>query len=408
MNPSVLHLNAARTWRGGEQQTLYLAQGLARSGIKQAIVGRPGSALEERAKQAGVEFIPMRIGSELDLLSAGRIRDLARSRGFRILHAHTAHMHSIGLLARMRAGDLRLVVSRRVDFHVRGLSILKYKNGWVDRFIAISNNVRNILIQDGVPPEKISLAFSGIDLSRYKKLTGGPAIRREFQLGKTLVIGNVGALVDHKDQRTLIRAYGLLPLPGTRIKYGNKTVRMPETALMLVGDGDRAEEYSSLAASLPDVSVMIGPETGLASAVTAVGEKHQESPRVAKGKSASGKRIIFTGFRADVLSFFAAFDMLGMSSKEEGLGTSVLEAMACGLPVAATDGGGLPEMIDSNYGGFVTPAQDAEALAGSLQTLVLDAAMRRRFSAYNKKRVKDFSVEETVKGTLKVYREVLA
>ncbi|MBL8020210.1 MAG: glycosyltransferase [Leptospirales bacterium] len=406
MNPSVLHLNAARSWRGGEQQTLYLAQGLVRFGVKQAIVGRPGSALEERAKQAGIEFIPMRIGSELDLISAGRVRDLARSRGFRILHAHTAHMHSIGLLARMRARDLRLVVSRRVDFHVRGLSILKYKNGWVDQFIAISNNVRNILIQDGVPAEKISLAFSGIDLSRYKKLTGGPAIRREFQLGKRLLIGNVGALVDHKDQRTLIRAYGLLPAPGTRIKYGSKTVRMPETVLMLVGDGDRAEEYSKLAASLPDVSVTIRPETGLA--IPSVEGVNPESPGGAKKKSESGKRIIFTGFRADVLSFFAAFDILGMSSKEEGLGTSVLEAMACGLPVAATDGGGLPEMIDSNRGGFVTPAQDAQALARSLETLAIDAAMRRRFSAYNKKRVKDFSVEETVKGTLKVYREVLS
>ncbi|MCE9598171.1 MAG: glycosyltransferase family 4 protein [Spirochaetia bacterium] len=378
MKPSVLHLNAARTWRGGEQQTLYLAQGLARLGIHQAIVGRPGSALEDRATRAGIEFIAIAVGSELDVISAKQIARLAQERGFKILHAHTAHMHSIGLLARMMNPNVSLVVTRRVDFHVRGLSILKYKNRWVDRFIAISNNVRNILIEDGVPESKISLAFSGIDLSRYRKPDGGSAIRREFNLGRKLVIGNVGALVDHKDQRTLIRAYGLLPDTGKSIKLGKKSFRMPETVLMLVGDGDREAEYKTLAASIPGIA----------------------DPK-------SGKRIIFTGFRSDVMSFFATFDILGMSSKEEGLGTSVLEAMASGLPVAATDGGGLPEMIDSKRGGFVTPVGNFEALAESLKMLVLDGAMRRRFAAYNKKRVKDFSVERTVKDTLKVYREIL-
>ena len=371
---SVLHLNAARTWRGGEQQTLYLAEGLAKAGIRQAIIGRPGSELSSRASDKGIEFIPLAMGSEADFLSAFRIATIAREGSYRILHAHTAHAHSLAILARLFFRDLRVVVTRRVDFHIRGLSGLKYRTSLVDRFCAISANVRDIMLHDGVPEDRIRLAYSGIDLKRFKKLPSSADLRKEFRIGRELVVGCVGALVDHKDQRTLIRAFGSLPEAGEKIGRGI----MPRAVLVLVGDGNLKEEYEQIARDLFGV-----------------------------GLKARGHRIIFAGFRADIPALLSLFDIFAMSSKEEGLGTSVLDAMAAGLPLAVTDGGGLREMADPGKGALVSPARDPERLAENLTALLTQKALRDRFSAHNRRRVKDFSVEEMVKANLAVYRELV-
>jgi glycosyltransferase involved in cell wall biosynthesis len=377
-NFSVLHLNAARTWRGGEQQTLYLAQGLAGAGIRQAVFGREGSDLMERCVRAGIEFAASRIGSELDISSARRIAGLARQRGYSILHAHTAHAHTLGLLAKLFAPELKLVVTRRVDFPIRGFSRLKYKTRLVDRFAAISQNVKKIMLQDGIPEEKISLIYSGTDTSRFKKLPDARPLLREFQAGKNEIItGTLGALVDHKDQRTLIRAFAALPPAGTKIQRQT----MPAATLILAGDGDRREEYEEIARR----------------------ELHTEP-----GERAGGRRIIFAGFRTDVPSLLALFDIYAMSSKEEGLGTSVLDAMAAGLPVVTTDGGGLGEMIDQGRGGLVSSPEDPRALSENLLKMILDSKLRQRAGAYNKRRVNDFSVKRMVEGYLELYSEIAA
>ncbi len=375
---SVLHLNAARTWRGGEQQTLYLAQGLARAGVPQAVFGREGSDLMERCAKAGIDFIASKIGSELDVFSGRRIARLARERGYTILHAHTAHTHTLGLLAKLFAPELKLVVTRRVDFPIRGFSALKYKTRLVDRFAAISKNVREIMRKDGINEKRISLIYSGTDTSRFKKLPDPRSLRREFEAEKSeLIIGCVGALVDHKDQRTLIRAFASLPGAGTKI---DRKI-MPPVTLILAGDGDRRHEYEDLARS----------------------ELHTEP-----GERSGGRRIVFAGFRTEIPALLALFDIYAMSSKEEGLGTSVLDAMAAGLPVVTTDGGGLGEMIDQGRGGLVCEAEQPRALSKNLLKMILDSKLRRSAGAYNKRRVNDFSVARMVESYLDLYAELSA
>lgn len=330
----------------------------------------------ERCSRAGINFIASRIGSELDVFAGRRIALAAREQGFGILHAHTAHAHTLGLLAKLFAPELKLVVTRRVDFPIRGLSGLKYRTPRVDRFAAISRNVLEIMIADGIPAERISLIYSGTDTSRFRKLPNPRAVAREFAVKKgELVIGSVGALVDHKDQRTLIDALSRLPEAGAR--SGRKT--MPPVTLLLAGDGDRREEYEELARRLLGVP---------------------------PGERSGGRRVIFTGFRSDVPALLALFDIYAMSSKEEGLGTSVLDAMACGLVVVTTDGGGLAEMVDQGRGGLVSPAEDPAALSMSLLRVILDPALRKRAGAYNRRRVNDFSVQRMVESYMRLYGDL--
>ncbi len=369
----VLHINTARTWRGGEQQVLYLAQWLKSVKIDQLLVCRTGSEIERRADEAGIPVMPMAIYGELDIFAAYRMaRWLTRNvQKPVIIHAHTAAAHSLGIWLKKFHPGARLVVSRRVDFPHRGnfFSRLKYKSREVDRYLAISQNVKRILILDGIPDERISIAYSGIDLNRFTRTPDITDLKNEFQIqDDEIILGNVAACVDHKDQKTLIEAIHILEEKFEREWAGSIRYR-----LFIVGEGKLRHKLEAQAS----------------------------------GYQLLNKRIIFTGFRNDVIKFLNLFNIFVMSSKEEGLGTSVLDAMAVGLPVVSTAGGGIPEMVDDGKGGYLSPVGDAFALAGSLRKMILSYENIKKFGDYNRTRVQNFSNENTGVASLHVYQELL-
>ena len=358
----ILHLNTAKTWRGGEQQVLYLAEQIQKNQGRQIVAGQPGSELQKRCLEKNIPFFPVRMFGEIDIFAAKKIAAAAQANNLGILHAHTAKAHSLALLAKKYNPDLKLIVSRRVDFPAgRGyFSRKKYLSPLVDMYLAISENVRRILESDGIPRHKIEIAYSGIDLTRFKSLPDPEYLRKEFAIRPgEIILGNVAALVDHKDQKTLIRAFHILKGQGRSKKL---------TRLFILGEGELRKKLAKLA--------WAGP---------------------------ARNSIVFTGFRRDVNAFLNLFDIFVMSSKEEGLGTAVLDAMACGLPVAATEGGGIPEMIDDEKGGYLVQVGAAEALAGALAKLVESEALRNKYGNYNKKRVHDFSCESTYEATVRAY-----
>ncbi|MBU43055.1 MAG: glycosyl transferase [Spirochaetaceae bacterium] len=369
ISTGVLHITTARSWRGGEQQVLYLALALSEQGIRQCIVAPPGSELSARARQAGLEVAEIPILGELDFLAVRRIRKLALERGYHLLHAHTAKAHSLGLLARKKSDKLKLIVSRRVDFPARQnfLSRKKYQSPYVDRYIAISRNVKRILVADGIDEDRISVAYSGIDSARFQKLPDCQYLRQEFRCEGHLILGNIAALVDHKDHRTLLEAVGVLQELTDRSDGPEKHWK-----LLIVGEGELEGYLKALCEEL-----------------------HLED------------RVIFTGFRKDIPALLNLFDVFVMSSKEEGLGTAVLDAMAAGLPVVSTAGGGIPEMIDHKKGGLLSPVRGPRNLAESLYYIMSRSGIRKRYGSYNRKRVKDFDFRNTALQNLDVYRLVL-
>ncbi|MBI3395419.1 MAG: glycosyltransferase [Spirochaetia bacterium] len=221
--------------------------------------------------------------------------------------------------------------------------------------------MRKILVQDGIDASHIEIAYSGIDPERLRSLPDRSVIRGEFGVpGDEILFGNVAALVDHKDQATLLRAVGCM-----------KDQALSGFRVFIVGEGELRLSLEALSAQL--------------------GISHL---------------VRFTGFRRDVPAFLSAFDVFVMSSKEEGLGTAVLDAMAAGLPVVCTDGGGLPEMIENEKGGLLSPARNPEALAASMALLLRDAERRARFGAYNKTAVQRFSYQSTFRMTLAAYAKL--
>ncbi|MCB1315697.1 MAG: glycosyltransferase [Leptospiraceae bacterium] len=372
-NIRVMHINTARSWRGGERQVFQLAEELAGRGITQLVAGKRNSELGKRCQAAGIPFAGFGMHGEWDLLSARRMLQTARRWNINILHAHTARAHSLALYVAARRPEARLLVSRRVDFPARPnwLSRRKYMSPLVTRYIAISENVRRILIADGISESKIDIAYSGIDLAPFERFPVNSqqddvarALRKQYGLeSEVLIGGNVAALVPHKDQHTLLRALGHL-----------RNDMSGRVCILILGEGRLRAELLELARSLDLLD---------------------------------SRMVIFAGFHANIYDYYRLFDFFIMSSKEEGLGTSVLDAMAAGLPVVATAGGGIPEMIDTEKGGLLVPVGDDYALGTAIRRIATDSRFRKSAAEYNRKRVRDFSKAATAEATLRIYNEVL-
>jgi glycosyltransferase involved in cell wall biosynthesis len=118
-------------------------------------------------------------------------------------------------------------------------------------------------------------------------------------------------------------------------------------------------------------------------------------------------RVHLLGHREDVPRLLRALDVFCLPSRLEGLGTSVLDAMAAGTPVVVSDGGGLTEMVEDSQSGLVAPAGQPDALADKLRQLLLDPVLAGRLAAGGRARVTRFSAERMVDRTRSVYEAVL-
>jgi len=354
----ILHINTSREWRGGEQQLFYLSQGLAAEKIEQAVIGNPGTPLEERCQNEGIPFFPVEMRGEWDFRAVRQIRQLAIQNKVSLIHTHTGHAHTLALLAKRKHLKIPLVVSRRVDFKpARSLfSKWKYNHDAIDYFLPVSQKIRSIMMEAGISPEKLITVYSGIDTKRFAKLPQSNSLREEFSIPKkTLIIGNIAALVDHKDQDTLIRSLSKI---NTEVSY----------KLMIVGEGKLEKKLRNLTKELN-----------------------------------LDDKIIFTGYRKDIPELLSLFDIFTLTSKEEGLGTSVLDAMAAGLPIVATRGGGIAEMLNDNSGALLADVGDSSLLANHFENLLASEEKRISFGAYNKHSVNRFSYHNTTQKTKLVY-----
>ena len=159
----ILHVNSARTWRGGEQQTLWLCQGLQERGHEILLACPAGSELRQRAHAAGIRVCPVAMRGEWDLWAVRNLVKIIRRNAIEIVHFHTAHAHTLGLLAAQVSKVPIRVLTRRVDFHIHTHLLNRWKYGpGLTALIAISEGIRGVLIEDGLAPERVTTIRSGI------------------------------------------------------------------------------------------------------------------------------------------------------------------------------------------------------------------------------------------------------
>lgn len=361
-----LHVDTARTWRGGQNQVLLTVNGLRAIGERAALVAHPDGELRRRAAE-GLELIPIAPRTEMDLTAAWRFARVLKRLKPDVIHAHDPHGVAMASLAlSLTAGSTKerplppLVASRRVDFHLKGNSFSRWKYRQVDCFIAASEAIRQMLIADGVPADRTVTVHEGIDVDHV--ITTPPVnVHEAFWLPHHApVVGNVAALVPHKGQRYLIDAAHLV------------VQEIPDARFIILGDGELREHLERQ-----------------------VREHHLE------------KHVLLPGFRTDVLGCIKGFDVFVMSSVTEGLGTSLLDAMACARPIVATHAGGIPEIVEDGVNGLLVPPRDAHALAAAIVRALRDQPLRERLGKAGFDRVRDrFTVERMVAATAAVYQEI--
>jgi glycosyltransferase involved in cell wall biosynthesis len=358
----ILHINTAGTWRGGEKQTFYLVYHLNKRGYSSFCICRKDSSLHQKLAFNNLPHFPLKIRSGFDIIAAKGIARICGELNAKILHLHTSHAHSLGFLSSLFYRVPVSIVSRRVDFRISKNIFSRIKYNYPDMYIAVSNAVRDILIKDRIPPDKVVTVYSGVDTASYNG-ADTEYLNREFSFipgfERKIRLVNTAALTHQKDHETLIKAIGILK------------DMFRDFILIIAGEGELKRHLLSLCKSL-----------------------------------SLEENIVFTGFREDALNLTAFADIFVISSRWEGLGTSIIDAMALGKPVIAAETGGIPELIKDNMNGLLVPKEDPWALAETIFRLISDEPLRKRLSEQAHKDARNFTIEKTVDRTIEVYMEL--
>jgi glycosyltransferase involved in cell wall biosynthesis len=233
---------------------------------------------------------------------------------------------------------------------------------FTDLSISVSQGVKDYLLQEiGLDPAKIRVVANGVDVAAIDAARPGPEVRRELGLPEEATVIGLVARLDHwgKGHKELFTAMAQI-----RARHS--------VHALIVGGGRRIDEVRALAASL-----------GLA------GEVH------------------FLGQRQDVPDLLNAMDIFVLPSYSEGVSLALLEAMAAGLPVIATEVGGLPEVVTDGQTGLLIPPRDAAALAGALTRLLGDPDCARRLGANARDQVREhYSLDRLGREINAIYEEL--
>lgn len=330
---SLFHIDAGKDWRGGQRQSLLLVKELKRRGYPVFLVVQPGSPLQKKAEEASLPLLSLKIRSEFDIISILHLAILMRGRKCSLAHFHDAHAVAVGSAAASLAKVPLRVISRRVDFPMRKnfFSRRKYiKN--IDAVVAISEGVKKVLLDGGLPSELVEVIPSGIDFTPYQESLSSDYLRREFRFADDdYLVGMVAHLADHKGHKYLIRAAKILREHAPRIK------------IIIVGEGPLRLEL-------------------------------RKEARESKVEDL----VFFLGFREDVPQILSSLDVFVLSSYLEGLGSSIMDAMACRLPVVATRTGGIPEVVIHRKTGLLVPPRNPSALAKAILMLYNDRELASR------------------------------
>lgn len=363
---TVFHLDGERGLRGGERQLLYLASYLKTRGHRNIVVCRGDSDLEKEAKDRGLETMTLPFYCEWDLVSAWKLRGAVAGHRRAILHAHTGHAAALAYLAAIGTDSLR-VAHRRVDFPVSSGISLRMKYASADRVIAITEEVRRVLVESGLDAQRVAVVPSSIgpEVAAAAGMLDREECRRRLaeELGlprDAPWVGMLGALVPHKDPASFLRAAeGVL-------------ARRPDARFLLAGSGPLEESlrYQAREAGILD-------------------------------------RVRFLGWRTDNLRIIKALDVFVLSSRQEGMGSVLLEALACGTPIAATRAGGIPEAVEDGKSALLCAPGDNEALAGGILDLLARPEKARRLAEEGLKRVKAFGAERMGERVEVVYAGLL-
>lgn len=355
-----LLVDLGRDYRGGQDQALQLLKGLAALGHAPELITIHGSLLAERAQSARI-FVHS-VDKRWRILSAAfAIRRLLSHRSVEIVHANEPHALTAAWLARAHR-RVPLVAARRVIFPLAKSAISLRRYRAATKIIAVSDCAAAALVNSGIEPGQIVVISDGVPLENVVSREDRDRARQSFGVDPdVLLIGSVGALTPDKGQEILIRA-----LPQIRARF-------PNCQLLLPGDGPCRAKLAAVVREL---------------------DLHNA--------------VHFPGFVEGIGRVYAAIDLFAFLAQEEALGTSLLIAMAYGLPVVASARGGIPEVVEDGKNGLLLKGSNPEAAASAIELLLDDPETAARLGSAARETIRArFSQDRMVERTISLYEHLV-
>jgi len=359
---TVLHVEAGRHLYGGALQVVYLLQGLQAEGVRNILVCPEGSHIAPAARETGVEVIETPMGGDADLGLVFRLRRIIRREGPDLVHLHSRRGADLwgGIAARL--AGVPVVLTRRVDNPEPAWWVgLKYR--LYNRVVTISEGIRQVLIDEGLAPARVTCVHSAVDTERYRPgCAEDGLLARELDLsGEGPVLAVVAQLIARKGHRYLLEA-----LPGI-------LEAVPQTQVVLFGRGPLEAEL-----------------------------------RAEVERAGLSEQVRFAGFRDDLERLLPCLDLVVHPAEMEGLGVSLLQAAACGVPIVAFPAGGVPEIVREGENGYLLPVGDVDGLRERIIELLRKPERMREMGRRGRVLVeREFSIGSMVQGNLAVYRGLL-
>ena len=334
---------------------------LAENGCQNTLVCTSDSDMANISlPQTQICRVPMK--GELDVMFMSRLIRIISADQPDIVHVHSrrgADLWGAAAAWRMR---IPAIVTRRVD-NPENPIIARLKYRFYRRIVTISDEIRRVLNAEGIPSEKIEVIPSAVDTQRFNPKCDREWFRAKFGLKPNhRTIGMLAQFIPRKGHRFLISAAPAI------------LSHCPEAKILLFGKGPL-----------------------------------QNSIRQQCSRLQLGDKVLFAGFRDDLERILPCLNVVVHPATLEGLGVSLLQAAAAGVPIVATRVGGIPEIVENGINGYLFEEGDIQALANRVINLLEDPIKSKRFGSYGRKKVESqFSIDTMVKSYLSIYRQVLA
>jgi glycosyltransferase involved in cell wall biosynthesis len=357
----ILHVETGQHLYGGALQVLYLVKGLKKEECRSTLVCTKGSKIGEAA--AG--FVPIHevpMVGELDPRFVLRLRRIICTEHPDIVHVHSRRGADFWGIIAARLSRTKVVLTRRVDNpEPRWVAQMKYR--LCDGMITISEGIRQVLLSEGIPAHKIVCVPSGVAGEQYDQACQSEWFCSEFDLRPdNKVIGVIGQLIPRKGHRYLIEA-----APEILKHY-------PETRFLFFGQGPLQHDLQQSCKSM-DMAT----------------------------------KVHFAGFRMDLERILPCLDLVVHPATMEGLGVSLLQAAAAGVPIVATRVGGIPEIVHDGVNGYLVDVGNTQAIVDAVLTLLHTPLKAKRLGRAGRELMRShFSLEAMVAGNLRVYHDMLS
>ena len=356
----IMHIEMGRNMYGGALQVLYLMKGLKEQGYDNVLACTKASAIAKEASELGKVY-ELPVLGEVDPRHLLWFLKLIRKERPHIVHVHSRRGADLwgGLAARLT--NTKAIITRRVDNpEIPILARTKYS--LFEKVVTISEGIKRILLSEGVPLEKIVCIHSAVDLEKYS----GPCNRswfcEEFSIAPGhKAVGMIAQFIPRKGHQYLVEA-----IPSILEKC-------PETRFLFFGKGPLEQKIKALC-------------------------------------KANGieQYVVFAGFRKDLARILPCLELIIHPATLEGLGVSLLQAAASGVPIVGANAGGIPEVVEHEVNGLLFEPGDVEGMTSSVVDLLQNSAKRRLYARNGRQIIAEkFSLQMMVEQYIWLYKSLL-